>query len=80
MDLLQLGKYTFKVAKGVNKIQIKAAVEEAFGVSVLSVNTMNCKGRKKRMGIHSGFTPAYKKAIVTLKEGSKTIEFFDGMM
>ncbi|MDR0903028.1 MAG: 50S ribosomal protein L23 [Ruminococcus sp.] len=80
MDLLQLGKYTFKVQKGVNKIEIKKAVEEVFGVSVASVNTMNCKGRKKRMGIHSGFTPAYKKAIVTLKEGSKTIEFFDGMM
>jgi large subunit ribosomal protein L23 len=80
MDLLQLGKYTFKVAKGVNKIQIKKAVEELFGVKVESVNTMNCLGRKKRMGLHAGFTPAYKKAIVTLKEGSKTIEFFDGMM
>jgi large subunit ribosomal protein L23 len=80
MDLLQLGKYTFKVAKGVNKIQIKKAVEEVFGVKVASVNTMNCDGRKKRMGLHTGFTPAYKKAIVTLKEGSKTIEFFDGMM
>jgi large subunit ribosomal protein L23 len=80
MDLLQLGKYTFKVAKGVNKIQIKKAVEELFGVKVAQVNTMNCLGRKKRMGLHAGFTPAYKKAIVTLKEGSKTIEFFDGMM
>jgi large subunit ribosomal protein L23 len=80
MDLLQLGKYTFKVAKGVNKIQIKKAVEELFGVKVAQVNTMNCLGRKKRMGLHSGFTPAYKKAIVTLAEGSKTIEFFDGMM
>jgi large subunit ribosomal protein L23 len=80
MDLLQQGKYTFKVAKGVNKIQIRAAVEELFGVKVKSVNTMNCLGRKKRMGINSGFTPAWKKAIVTLKEDSKTIEFFDGMI
>jgi large subunit ribosomal protein L23 len=80
MDLLALGKYTFKVQKGVNKIEIKKAVEEAFGVKVKNVNTMNCLGRKKRMGINSGFTPAYKKAIVTLTEDSKTIEFFDGMM
>jgi large subunit ribosomal protein L23 len=80
MDLLQLGKYTFKVAKNVNKIEIKKAVEELFGVKVKAVNTMNCLGRKKRMGQHSGFTPAWKKAIVTLKEDSKTIEFFDGMM
>jgi large subunit ribosomal protein L23 len=80
MDLLRLGKYTFKVDKNVNKIQIRQAVEELFGVKVASVNTMNCLGRKKRMGINSGFTPAWKKAIVTLKEDSKTIEFFDGMM
>jgi large subunit ribosomal protein L23 len=80
MDLLRLGKYTFKVDKHVNKIQIRNAVEELFGVKVASVNTMNCLGRKKRMGINSGFTPAWKKAIVTLKEDSKTIEFFDGMM
>jgi large subunit ribosomal protein L23 len=80
MDLLQLGKYTFKVAKGAGKIEIKKAVEELFGVKVKSVNTMNCLGRKKRMGANSGFTPAWKKAIVTLKEDSKTIEFFDGMM
>jgi large subunit ribosomal protein L23 len=80
MDLLRIGKYTFKVAKGVNKIQIRAAVEELFGVQVKTVNTMSCKGRKKRMGANFGYTPAWKKAIVTLKEGSKTIEFFDGMM
>jgi large subunit ribosomal protein L23 len=80
MDLLQLGKYTFKVHKNVNKIEIKKAIEELFGVSVKSVNTMNVLGRKKRMGQHAGFTPAWKKAIVTLKEDSKTIEFFDGMM
>jgi large subunit ribosomal protein L23 len=80
MDLLQLGKYTFKVDKRANKIQIGKAVEELFGVKVARVNTMNCLGRKKRMGINSGFTPAFKKAIVTLKEDSKTIEFFDGMM
>jgi large subunit ribosomal protein L23 len=80
MDLLQLGKYTFKVDKRANKIQIAKAVEELFGVKVARVNTMNCLGRKKRMGANSGFTPAFKKAIVTLTESSKTIEFFDGMI
>jgi large subunit ribosomal protein L23 len=80
MDLLRLGKYTFKVDKRANKIQIAKAVEELFGVKVARVNTMNCLGRKKRMGQNQGFTPAFKKAIVTLTESSKTIEFFDGMI
>lgn len=73
-------KYTFKVAKDANKIEIAKAVEELFGVKVAKVNTMNCRGRQKRMGMHVGMTPSWKKAIVTLAEGSKTIEFFDGMM
>jgi large subunit ribosomal protein L23 len=80
MDLLQQGKYTFKVDKRCNKIEIGKAVEELFGVKVARVNTMNVLGRKKRMGLHTGFTPGWKKAIVTLTEDSKTIEFFDGMM
>ena len=73
-------KYTFKVAKDANKIEIAKAVEELFGVKVAKVNTMNCRGRQKRMGMHVGMTPSWKKAIVTLAEGSKTIEFFDGLM
>ena len=77
---LQDMKYTFKVAKDANKIEIAKAVEELFGVKVAKVNTMNCRGRQKRMGMSVGVTPAWKKAIVTLAEGSKTIEFFDGMM
>ena len=80
MTGLQNGKYTFKVAKSANKIQIAKAVEEIFGVQVAKVNTMNVRGRSKRMGLHSGYTASWKKAIVTLKEDSKTIEFFDGMM
>lgn len=79
MGALADNKYTFKVAKDANKIEIAKAVEELFGVQVASVNTMNCKGRAKRVGMSRGFTPDWKKAIVTLKEGSKTIEFFDGM-
>ncbi len=80
MSGLQENKYTFKVAKNANKIEIAKAVEELFGVEVKSVNTMNCRGRSKRVGMYRGTTPSWKKAIVTLTEGSKTIEFFDGMM
>ncbi len=80
MEGLQAGKYTFKVAKSANKIEIANAVEELFGVKVEKVNTMNCKGRFKRMGKTAGYKSDWKKAIVTLVEGSKTIEFFDGMM
>lgn len=80
MGALHESKYTFKVAKCANKIEIAKAVEELFGVKVAKVNTMTVRGRSKRMGIHSGYTPNWKKAIVTLAEGSKTIEFFDGMM
>jgi len=80
MEGLQDGKYTFKVLKAANKIEIAHAVEELFGVKVAKVNTMNCKGRAKRVGQNIGYKPDWKKAIVTLVEGSKTIEFFDGMM
>lgn len=80
MEGLQESKYTFKVAMNANKIEIAKAVEELFGVKVAKVNTMHVRGRAKRMGMHRGFTPDWKKAIVTLTEDSKTIEFFDGMM
>lgn len=74
-------KYTFKVAKDANKIEIAKAVEAVFpGTKVAKVNTMNVRGRAKRMGLHSGYTASWKKAIVTLTADSKTIEFFDGMM
>ena len=72
-------KYTFYVKKDANKTQIKLAVEKIFGVEVASVNTVTCKGKLKRMGRNQGYTPARKKAIVTLKENSKTIEFFDAL-
>ena len=62
--------YVFKVAKNANKVQIKQAFEEAFGVKVASVNTLNTKPKKKRVGRYSGFTKSYKKAIVKLADGS----------
>lgn len=72
-------KYTFIVAKSANKTQIKLAVEKLFNVKVESVNTVNCKGKLKRMGRNQGYTPDYKKAIVQLKADSKTIEYFDSL-
>ena len=72
-------KYTFIVAKDANKIEIAKAVEELFGVEVEAVNTINVKGHLRRYGRFEGYQPSKKKAIVTLTENSKTIEFFDGM-
>ena len=81
MDGLADRKYTFKVAKDANKIEIKKAVEQLFkDVKGEKVNTMNVRGKKKRMGRNEGYTPAWKKAIVTITPDSKTIEFFDGMI
>ncbi len=73
-------KYTFKVAKDATKVDIKKAVETLFGVKVAKVNTMNVRGQFRRYGRFEGFKASWKKAIVTLTEDSKTIEFFDGMM
>ena len=64
-------KVVFKVAKDANKVQIKQAVEEAFNVKVSNVNTINVRPKKKRVGRYTGATKAYKKAIITLAEGSK---------
>lgn len=80
MDQMADRKYTFEVAKEANKIEIKKAVEEIFGVKVEKVTTMRVLGKVKRMGANSGKRPDWKKAIVKLTESSKTIEFFDGLM
>ena len=74
-------KYTFEVDKNANKFQIREAVEKAFpGTKVASVNTMHVRGQMRRQGRTQGYTKSWKKAIVTLTEDSKTIEFFEGMM
>ena len=80
MDQMADKKYTFEVAKDANKIEIKKAVEEVFGVKVEKVTTMRVLGKVKRMGANSGKRPDWKKAIVKLTDNSKTIEFFDGLM
>jgi len=80
MERLANKAYTFEVASSSNKVEIKKAVEELFGVKVAKVNTISMKSKSKRVGYHVGSTSEWKKAIVTLKEDSKTIEFFDSMM
>ena len=75
-ELMAEGKYVFKVAKNANKIEIAKAVKEIFNVKVEKVNTVNVKGKTKRIGRTSGKRANYKKAIVKLAEGS-TIEFFN---
>lgn len=76
-DLMMDKKYTFEVDPKANKTQIKEAVEEAFDVKVERVNTMNVKGKYKRMGEYGGFRPDWKKAIVQLSEDSKDLDFFE---
>ena len=74
-------KYVFQVAINATKTEIKAAVEEIFGVKVAKVNTIRMQGKVKRTGAYpAGKRAAYKKAVVTLTADSKTIEFFEGMV
>ena len=87
-DLLPEGKYTFKVAKDANKLEIADAVEKLFNVEVTKV-TVSVRGRAKRVGRYMGKTASWKKAVVTVnpepgtdaqgKKRNGTIEFFDGM-
>lgn len=79
MDDMAENKYTFVVDKRSNKSEIKSAVEKVFDVKVAKVNTMNMLGKVKRQGVHIGKRADWKKAIVTLTEDSKGIEFFEGM-
>ena len=78
VSMMEQGKYTFRVAKGSNKFEIKNAVQDIFKVNVVNVATMNVRGKVKRMGRSEGKTASWKKAIVTLKEGQQ-IEVFEGL-
>ena len=81
MEHLDLKKYVFEVARDANKVEIGKAVEEIFGVKVDRVTTLNMKGKEKRTGRYpAGYRRAWKKAVVKLTDGSKTIEFFEGMV
>ncbi|MFP3976157.1 MAG: 50S ribosomal protein L23 [Dehalococcoidia bacterium] len=77
-DLMGQNKYAFKVAKSANKSQVKAAVEKAFKVTVVSVNVVTVPSKPRGFGRLRGHRPAWKKAIVTLKPGDK-IEVFEGV-
>ncbi len=79
MDFMEHGKYTFEVEKNATKSEVKKAIETIFDVKVAKVNTMRMQGKLKRQGMTSGRRPSWKKAIVTLTEDSKPIEFFEGM-
>ena len=81
MEDLDIKKYVFEVAMDANKIEIKKAIEEIFGVKVISVNTSIVRGKEKRMGAQpKGMTSEWKKAIVKLSRESKKIEIFEGMV
>ena len=75
-------RYGFRVAPSANKVEIKKAVEELYSVTVVSVNTMNYAGKRKsrntKSGVINGRTPAFKKAILTLKDG-ESIDFFSNI-
>ncbi len=80
MEATEEKKYVFQVANDANKIEIKKAIEEIFGVKVEKVNTIRMDGKMKRMGVHMGRRASWKKAMVKLTADSKTIEFFEGMV
>ena len=79
MEDLDIKKYAFKVAKDANKIEIKKAVEEIFGVTVIKVTTTHMRGKMRRQGRTQGKSADWKKAVVKLSADSKTIELFEGM-
>ena len=80
MEDLDIKKYVFEVAKDANKIEIKKAIEEIFGVTVIKVTTINVQGKEKRTGAYpKGRTASWKKAVVKLSQESKNIEIFEGM-
>lgn len=76
---MEHNKYTFKVKKTATKPEIKSALESIFGVEIERVNTMHVRGKLKRQGAASGYRASWKKAIITLKDSSKPIEFFEGL-
>ena len=81
MEAVADKKYVFMVDVNANKTEIKAAIEEIFGVKVTKVNTVRMQGKVKRTGAYpAGKRADYKKAVVTLTADSKTIEFFEGMV
>ncbi|KRK64208.1 50S ribosomal protein L23 [Companilactobacillus tucceti DSM 20183] len=77
MDAMSDKKYTFDVALDANKVLVRQAIEEIFGVKVKKVNIMNVSGKKKRQGRYVGTTAKRRKAIITLTDDSDEIKIFD---
>lgn len=81
MEAIADKKYVFEVARDSNKVEIRRAIEQIFGVKVMSVNTLNVPGKAKRGRTGAtGKTAARKKAVIRLTQDSKTIEVFEGMV
>ena len=79
VETAEHGKYTFRVSKNANKIEIAQAIEQIFNVKVDRVNTLTVRGKTKRVGrFPEGRTSNWKKAIVTLQPGQK-LDIFEGM-
>lgn len=74
--LVEEGKYTFEVMQGVNKVEVKKAIEEVFKVNVVKINIINVRKKERRVGKYEGFRPAVRKAIVTLAKG-QTLDVFE---
>ena len=70
-------KYTFEVDQDANRLEVKQAVEEIFDRKVENVRIVKVRKKAKKMGRYEGFTPAVKKAIVTLKKGEKALDVFE---
>jgi large subunit ribosomal protein L23 len=73
------GKYTFQVAREANKIQIREAVQKIFKVDVTAVNVMNVRGKERGIGRRKGIAPNWRKAVVTLKEGQRIEDLYEGV-
>jgi len=78
-DMMAEKKYVFEVPLKANKTEIKQAVEKVFGVKVEAVNTVRVPAKPKRYGKYSGYTSAWKKAIVKLTDDSKDLAFYEGV-
>lgn len=76
-DFMEVNKFVFEVDPNANKTEVKLAIESIFGVKVAKVNTIKMPAKPKRYGKYSGYRSGWKKAIITLADDSKTIEFFE---
>lgn len=77
-SLASVNQYVFVVRRGVNRIQVRSAIKQMYGVSPVSINILNVRGKKVRFGRRMGKRSDWKKAIVTLPKG-QTINVYEGV-